>query len=81
MAPKFKKLILKTTIFILSLSFAWWLIKSGYLEALAEVVAGIFYTSFLTSPIAVAMLIVLARENNPIMTAFLAGAGAVLANI
>lgn len=88
MAPKLKKLILKTTIFILSLSFAWWLIKSGYLEGLidailplkfvAEIVAGIFYTSFLTSPIAVAMLIVLARENNPIMTAFLAGFGAVL---
>jgi len=83
-----KKLIFKTAIFILSLSLGWWLIKSGYPEDMinailplkftAEIIAGIFYTSFLTSPISLAMLVVLARENNPVLTALLAGFGAVL---
>ncbi len=83
-----KKLVFKTTIFILSLSFAWWLIKSGYLQSsidtilplrfAAEIMAGVFYTSFLTCPISVGMLVVLARENNPLLTALLAGFGAVL---
>lgn len=91
MDQNLKKLIFKTTIFILSLSFAWWLIKSGILHGLvetvlplkfiSEIVAGILYTSFLTSPISVAMLVVLARENNPVMTALLAGAGAAFADI
>lgn len=88
MDPKLKKLLFKAFVFILSLSFAWWLIKSGYLTSLvdailplrffSEILAGVFYTSFLTSPIALAMLIVLAQENNPILTALLAGLGAVL---
>lgn len=86
-----KKLILKTSIFILSLSFAWWLIKSGILHGLietvlplkfiSEIVAGILYTSFLTSPISVAMLVVLAQENNPVVTALLAGVGSAFADI
>lgn len=85
---KIRKLIIKTAFFALSLSFAWWLIKGGYLNDLtetimplrfvAEVVAGIFYTSFFTSPISIAMLIALAQDNNPIVTALLAGFGAVL---
>ncbi|MBI2337633.1 hypothetical protein HYU95_00460 [Candidatus Daviesbacteria bacterium] len=88
MSPQLKKLIFKSAIFILSLSFAWWVIKGGYLHSIiesimplrivAEIVAGILYTFFLTSPISVAMLIVLARDNNPIITAILAGFGAVL---
>lgn len=88
---KLKKLISKTVIFILSLSFAWWLIRSGYLQNLidtilplrfvSEFMAGVLYASFLTSPVSVAMLVVLARDNNPIVTALLAGAGAVLADI
>lgn len=88
MEYKLKKLIFKTVIFILSLSFAWWLIKSGGLNQLvtailplkfiSEIIAGIFYTTFLTSPISLAMLIVLAKENNPIQTALLAGLGAAL---
>ncbi len=44
----------------------------------AEIAAGVFYTSFLTSPISVAMLVILAQQNNPILTAVLAGLGAVL---
>ena len=88
MDSKLKKLLFKAVIFILSLSSAWWLVKSGSLNSLidtilpirflSEILAGMFYTSFLTSPIALAMLLILARENNPILTALLAGAGAVL---
>lgn len=90
MDKKLKKLILKTSLFILSLISAWWLIKSGILSGLietilplrfvSEILAGVLYTSFLTSPISVAMLIILAQENNPIVTALLAGVGAALAD-
>lgn len=88
MDVKLRKLLFKTSIFILSLSIAWWLIKSGYLQSLvetimplravAEITAGVLYTSFLTAPISVAMLVILAQENNPVLTAALAGLGAVL---
>lgn len=91
MDPKLKKLLFKTAIFILSLSFAWWLFKSGYLQGLvetilpfrviSEIVAGIFYTFFLTSPISVAMLVILAQTNNPILTALLAGVGTVIGDL
>ncbi len=88
MSPNLRKLFVKTTIFVISLSVAWWLIKSNYLQDLidavmplrliAEIAAGILYTSFLTAPVSVAMLVVLAGQNNPILTAILAGLGAVL---
>lgn len=88
---KLRKLVVKTVIFILSLSFAWWTVKSSNLHGLvesilplrfvAEIVAGILYSSFLTSPVSVAMLIVLAQDNNPILTALLAGGGAVLTDL
>lgn len=91
MDQKFKKLLFKTTIFILSLSFAWWIVKSGYLQGLvdtilplrfvSEIMAGVFYTSLLTAPISVAMLVVLASDNNPVITALLAGGGAVLGDL
>ncbi len=91
MDQNLKKLISKTAVFVLSLSFAWWLMKSGILHGLietvlplkfiSEIAAGILYTSFLTSPVSIAMLAVLAQENNPIMTALLAGAGAAFADI
>lgn len=48
------------------------------LRLVAEITAGVFYTSFLTSPISVAMLVILAEQSNPILTAALAGLGAVL---
>lgn len=91
MDPKLRKVLVKTAIFILSLSFAWWIVKSGSLERLietilpfrfvSEIVAGILYTSFFTSPISVAMLVVLAQTNNPIITALLAGLGAILGDL
>lgn len=91
MDPKVKRLLLKTFVFAVSLSFAWWIIKSSYLENIveailplrfvSEIVAGILYTSFLTSPVSVAMLVVLAKTNNPITTALLAGIGTVIADL
>lgn len=91
MDPKLQKLVVKTAIFAVSLSLAWWLVKSGYLNNLveaalplrfvAEFLAGIFYTSFLTAPIAVATLLVIAGTNNPILTALLAGVGAAFGDL
>lgn len=91
MDPKLKKLVVKTAIFAFSLSLAWWLVKSGHLNNLvetilplrfvAELTAGIFYTSFLTAPIAVAMLLVIAGTNNPILTALVAGVGAAFGDL
>ncbi|MDP3733140.1 MAG: hypothetical protein Q8Q91_01230 [Candidatus Daviesbacteria bacterium] len=91
MDRKIKKLIFKTAIFIFSLSIAWYLIKSGLLHNLvitvlplkfiAEFLAGMFYTSFLTSPISMAMIVVLAENNNPIILALLAGMGAVVGDL
>ena len=88
MDSKVKKLIFKTAVFAVSLSFAWWILKSGYLSVMidtilplkfvSEIVAGIFYTSFLTSPVSVAMLVILAKANNPVTTALLAGVGTVI---
>ena len=91
MDTRVKKLIFKTTIFIFSLSIAWYLVKSGLLNNLvvtilplrfiAEFLAGMFYTSFLTSPISMAMIVVLAENNNPIILALLAGMGAVVGDL
>lgn len=92
MALKHLPLIKRTFIFILSLSIAWWLIRSAVFHSLlatilpigflADFIAGLFYTSFLTSPIAVAMLFVAAESGgNPIVTAILAGFGAMLGDL
>src|SRR3989344_4159265 len=91
MDTRVKKLIFKTTIFIFSLSIAWYLVKSGLLNNwvvtilplrfIAEFLAGMFYTSFLTSPISMAMIVVLAENNNPIILALLAGMGAVVGDL
>lgn len=85
MTLKLSKILYKAFLFIISLSIAWWLIKSGFidnfidgivgLKFVAEFVAGAFYTSFLTSPISVAMLLVLAKDQDPITLALLAGLG------
>ncbi len=86
-----KKILFKTAIFIFSLSLAWFLVKSGYLHnwitavlpyaLLAQFIAGMLYTSFLTSPVSVAMLLVIASESNPITIALLGGAGAALGDL
>lgn len=86
-----KRIILRVGIFIISISIAWWLVKSGFLDNfidgvvglkyVAEIIAGSFYTSFLTSPIAVAMLLVLAKEQDPITLALLAGLGSAITDL
>lgn len=86
MDKRTRNILIKTAVFIFSISLAWFLVKSGYLHSLissilpyqfiAEFIAGMLYTSFLTSPISVAMLLVLAGEGNPIMITFLGGLGA-----
>lgn len=51
------------------------------LKFISEFTAGILYASFLTSPISIAMLVVLAKSNNPITLAILAGFGAAFADL
>lgn len=51
------------------------------LRFVAEFLAGIFYTSLLTAPIAMAMLLVIASTNNPILTALVAGVGAAFGDL
>lgn len=51
------------------------------LKFISEFVAGALYASFLTSPISVAMLVVLAKSNNPITLALLAGFGAAFTDL
>lgn len=85
MSHKLRKILFKTTFFIFSLSTAWWIVEAGFVHKVidtllpfrfvAEFVAGMLYTSFLTSPIALAMLIGLAQDNNPIMIAVVGGLG------
>src|SRR3990167_5406172 len=91
MDKKIKKLTIKGFFFILSLYLAWYLLESGVLnnvvntilpiKFLAEFIAGALYTSFLTTPIAIAMLIILAPDNNPIVMALIGGIGAALTDI
>lgn len=89
--PKLRKLLFKTLVFAISISFGWWILKSGYLHLLverimpfrfvSEIAAGILYTFFATSPISVAILVVLAQTNNPILTALLAGIGTAIGDL
>ncbi|MBI2018624.1 hypothetical protein HYS96_02850 [Candidatus Daviesbacteria bacterium] len=86
MDQKTKNILIKTALFIVSISFGWYLVKSGILlnliatvipyKFIAEFIAGVLYTSFLTSPISLAMLLVIAQESNPIMIALIGGLGA-----
>lgn len=86
-----KRIVKKALIFFLSLSVSWWLLDTGYLHSLvdkvtpirflAEFVAGMLYTSFLTSPIALSMLFVIAESNNPIIIALVGGFGAVIGDL
>ncbi len=80
---KRRKFIVKTVVFTLSLIIAWYLIRNGLLDGLpaSPILAGMFYASFLTSPISLAMLVVLAKTNNPVSLALLAGVGAALADL
>lgn len=90
MDSKLKKLIFKTMIFAVSISISWWMIKSGFLDNfidkiilfrfLAEFISGMLYTFFLTTPIAIAMFLVIAQDTNPIVVALLGGLGGACAD-
>ncbi len=89
--PANLKLIRDSVLFLISISIAWWIVKSGILlgainlvlpvKFLAEFIAGMLYTSFLTTPISVASFIVIADQNNPIIAALIGGIGAVFADL
>lgn len=83
MDPKFRRLIFKTAVFILSLSMAWYLLKSPVLQFkfISEFIAGMLYASFLTSPISLAMIAVLSKGSNPVAVALVAGFGAVFSDL
>ncbi len=90
-AIKKRKLIFDSIIFCISLAGAWFLLKSEYFHSvilsltgikfLAEILAGALYTSFATSPLAVAAIIVLSEESNPIIVGLLGGLGAVMVDL
>ncbi len=85
------RVVPKVLLFIVSLCVAIWIIQSGFAHFLLkeskavwflpEIIAGAFYTSFLTSPIALAMLIELAQDKNPLIVSLLGGAGAALGDL
>lgn len=91
MDKRIQKLLLKSSFFLLSLCIAWYLLKSGVLnnlvssilpiKFLADFIAGALYASFLTTPIALAMLIILSPSNNPIIIALIGGIGASLVDL
>ncbi|MBI2601148.1 hypothetical protein HYW42_04285 [Candidatus Daviesbacteria bacterium] len=78
---------LKLFIFILIVIFSYFLIQSTdtsllsdrslFLKSLVALVSGVFYTSFLTSPLAVVILVVLGQTTNIFSVTLLAGIGAV----
>lgn len=88
MDKRLKRIAYKSGIFIISIAIAWWLVKSGILQGVvesvspikyaAEFLSGVFYTSFLTIPIALAMFLVLAPDQNPILLALVAGSGSAI---
>lgn len=89
--PANLKLARDSVLFLFSISIAWWIIKSGILhnlisyvlplKFLAEFIAGILFSSFLTTPISVASFIVIADQNNPIIAALIGGLGAAIADL
>ncbi len=83
---KNKKLIFDAFILISCFIFAVYLIKSGLLDIFTnkilfisfvpEIIAGVLFTSFLTSPLSVATIYTLSDHLNPIQIALLGGVGA-----
>lgn len=86
MDKRTRNILFKSAVFIISISLAWFLVKSGVLHDwiaivlphrfIGEFIAGMLYTSFLTSPLSLAMLLVIAGQGNPIIIALLGGLGA-----
>lgn len=88
---KKNKLILDSIIFVVSLIGAWFILKSQVfhqtlesllaIRFLAEIFAGALYTSFATSPLAVAAIILISRQESPILVGLLGGLGALAADM
>lgn len=77
--------------FIVLLLASWWLYASGTLEAfvlslgsfmnLGVLVSGFFYSTTITSPLAIAMFATYAKTMSPLRIAMAAGVGAMFADV
>lgn len=91
------ELMVKTVLFLVSLSLAFYLARSDYPQLLIDkellidkvlpfkligaAVAGVMYTSFLTAPLSVVALYLLSQRVDPVLLGLVAGAGAMLGDI
>lgn len=91
MPKRVKKLFADSIIFLVSVFLAYLLIQNGTLDSfitkvepvrfLAEFVAGVLFTSFLTSPFSFALFYVLADTVHPLQVALIGGLGASIGDI
>ncbi len=91
MSQKVKNLIADVILFLLSCLFAYLLITTGDLDKfiatvtpiqyLAEFIAGILFTSFITTPFSFAILYALAQEIHPLQIALIGGLGAMIGDM
>lgn len=91
MPKKIKKLIADLIIFLVSVFLAYLLIQNGTLDSfiskvepvrfLAEFVAGMLFTSFLTTPFSFALFYVLAESVHPLQVALIGGLGACIGDM
>ncbi len=91
MERKIKRILRDLIIFIFSIALAWYIFKSDQFSIflndllpfrfLAEFITGILYSSFLTSPLAVVSIIVLAKDGNPLLIATLGGLGSMITDL
>lgn len=86
-----KKAVYVSLILFTSLSIAYGILTSSGFQTvidailpvwvLGAVLGGIFYTSFLSSPVSLAMLFVLSQHANPILLALVAGLGSIIGDL
>lgn len=91
MAKNLKKLLADLIIFCVSVFLAFLLIQSGSVDSfiskvmpiqfLAEFIAGVLFTSFLTTPFSIALFYVLSKSTNPLQIALIGGLGAAIGDI
>lgn len=91
MPKKIKKLVADLIIFSTSVFLAFLLIQNGNLDSfiekvgpvrfLAEFVAGILFTSFLTTPFSVALIYLVSESVHPLQVALIGGLGACIGDM
>lgn len=91
MGKKVKKLVADLIIFLISCFLAFLLIQNGTVDSfitkilpvqyLAEFVAGMLFTSFLTTPFSFALFYVLSDSVHPLQIAIIGGMGACLGDM